>query len=273
METLDWIFPAHREWPPAVTDLARVPPTSDRIRLSSGARELEQIASLDRLQALWCATVDAAGLAQIARCQTLTALYVDRVRTGEFGCLGRLEKLEILGLENCSRATSLDALGDLGGLSGLALTHFSRVHDLGPLARLDRLRALAVTGSMSTRMEVASLAPLAGLGRLELLHLTNLKAADESLRPLGSLRNLARLEIANFYPTREFAWLARRLPTTACTWFQPWCELSHMACKRCHRMTLVMLTGKGKPTLCRACHRQAIARHLQAWNELIETSA
>jgi hypothetical protein len=268
METLYSIFPARREWPPAVDDVSKAPLDTSSICLTSGAQQFEQLPAYKNLKALCCANVDTNKLASICDCTSLEALYIENIKTDNLGCLKALSQLKVLGLESCSKATSLEAFSELQSLSGLAITHFKNVHDLGPLAELGSLRALAVAGSMWTRMQVDSFKPLEGLSNLELLHLTNIKAEDESLRPLGALQNLKHLDIANFYPMAEFAWLSQKLATTACTWFQPYVEMKHMACKQCSRATMLLLTGKRKPALCSQCDKTALEKHVHDWNAI-----
>jgi hypothetical protein len=199
--------------------------------------------------------------------------FTERLRIDNFGCLKKLTNLRVLGLESCSKITSLELFSEFQSLSGLAITHFKNIHDLRPLAELISLRALAVAGSMWTRMQVYSFGPLEGLKNLELLHLTNIKAEDESLRPLGSLRSLKRLDIANFYSMNEFAWLSQKLKATECTWLRPYSEMKHTECRKCGRATMVMLTGKRKPTLCSQCDKKALDKHLYEWNKIREKAA
>lgn len=270
METLYSIFPARREWPPAVDDVIKAPLDTNSIRLISGAKKFEKLPSYRNLKALWCFDINENKLNAICSCPSLEALYIENVKTGNLSCLKKLTHLRILGLESCSTATSLEAFNELQSLSGLAIIHFKNVHDLRSLVKLKSLRALAVAGSMWTRMRVDSFKTLEELQNLEFLHLTNIQAEDESLRPLGRLKNLKQLDIANFYPMSEFAWLSQKLGTTECTWFQPYIEMKHMECKKCKRATMVLLTGKRKPTLCAECDKNTLDKHVRDWNELTD---
>jgi hypothetical protein len=110
-------------------------------------------------------------------------------------------------------------------------------------------------------MTVASLSPLASLSNLRFLHLTNLKALDESLEPLASLSDLEILDLPNFYPFEEFAKLSARLRKTSCTWFASSTPLGSLQCSKCGETRMVMLTGKGKPTLCASCDEARLLRH------------
>jgi hypothetical protein len=273
METLYSIFPAELEWPPGVDDIMKVPLDASSLRLVSGAKRLEQLPALKTLKALWCFDIDEKNLRSICECTSLESIYIGNIKTENFGCLRNLPNLKILGLDGCSRATSLREFGRFQSLSGLAITHFKNVHDLGPLAVLRFLRALAVSGSIWTRMRVESFRPLGELRSLEFLALTNIKAEDESLRPLEGLTNLTQLDIANFYPVEEFAWLSRRLRSTECAWFQPYIEMENINCKKCERATMVLFTGKRKPLLCSQCDKKAFEKHVRVWNELSEKAA
>ena len=130
----------------------------------------------------------------------------------------------------------------------------------GQLLEQARLRVLEVSGSMWTRMLVESFEPLGELTALENLYLTNIQAADGSLRPLGRLKNLHELHLANFHEWKQFAELSGSLPSTACSWFAPFLVFSDSHCESCEA-ELVMLTGKGQPTICPRCKRDRVERH------------
>lgn len=273
MEIHNKIFPARREWPPAVDDVMKAPLDTSRVRLISGAKHLEKLSAYTHLKALWCFDINESQLDSICACSTLESLYIENIKTENFDCLKNLSNLRILSIETCSKAASLEAFAELQSLSGLAITHFKNVHDLGPLAKLGSLRALAVAGSMWTRMHVHSFKPLEKLKNLEFLHLTNIKAEDEILRPFAALQGLRQLDIANFYPMSEFAWLSQRLRTTECTWFKPYIEMKHVECNKCRKTTMVMLTGKRKPTVCKLCNKQVLEKHIREWNGFTEKVA
>lgn len=271
MSSLDSIFPMRCEWPRAVDDVSSMPIDANSMRLVSGARSIERLPAYSALKALWCFDIGGKALDSICACSSLESLYIDNIKTDELGALNRLPRLNILSLDTCSKVSSLAELGQLRLVQGLAITHFKNVHDLGPLSGLGGLRALGISGSMWTRMRVATLKPLGELKGLEFLHLTNIKAEDESLRSLEALTSLRKLDLANFYPMREFARLSQRLRSTECTWFRPYVELSSVNCKKCGEASMVVLTGKGKPSVCARCDGGRLEKHVREWNE--ETSA
>lgn len=267
MDALHSIFPARRTWPSAIADVAAAPQDVTEIRLVAGARNFDRLRTYTKLEALWCFDINGNALEAICACTSLKSLYIENLKTDDLRSLRNLRRLEILGIETGSKVRSFVELSELRSLWGLALTHFKNVHDLTPLSDLGALRALAVAGSMWTRMRVASWWPLERLKQLEYLHLTNIKADDESLKPLGQLAMLRQLDIANFYPMKEFAWLAQRLKLTECTWFNPYVAVKHSACKKCGEHSMLMLTGKRKPMLCLRCDGKRIDKHLVEWNQ------
>jgi len=266
MIAVESIFPARCVWDRALDDVSKAPADASRIRLVSKAKNIDKLPSFGKLKSLWCFDIGAHELDAICRCASLESLYIDNVKTGDLSGFRRLRELKVLGLERCSKVNSLADLADLRSLEGLAITHFKNVHDLMPLSRMTNLRALAVAGSMWTTMRVESLKPLEELTNLEFLHLTNIKPEDGTLKSLGSLAKLKKLDIANFYPTSEFAWLARQLNSTECDWFKPSIEIRSFPCKKCGAMTMVMLTGKGATPICMTCDKPKLEKHLREWN-------
>jgi hypothetical protein len=266
------IFPTRLDWPEAVCDLESVHSDKRRIRLVTGAKRLEQIDRFTRLKALWCFDINSESLGYICSCPALEHLYIDTFKSDGISCIRRLDFLKVLSIDSCSKVDSLGEFGTLHGLQGLAIINFRNVHEIDPLSQLVDLQQLAVAGSMWTRMKIESLKPLAALRNLKYLHLTNVKAADESLRPLAELHRLEVLEIANFYPMEEVAWLSGRLRNTECSWFRPFVELP-FDCPKCKKNKMLMLTGKGKPSLCKECDRERLAKHIAKFEEVAGTAA
>lgn len=266
MHSIFSIFPARREWPVATDDVINVPLEVESLRLTSRARNIGNLANLKRLKALWCFNINENDLESICNCNSLESLFIEDIKMENLDILKKLNHLKILGLETCPKVSSLEAVRNLQ-LFGLSISHFKNVHDLTPLAGLTSLRALAVSGSMYTRMEVRTFKPLAELQGLEFLHLTNIKPDDGTIKPLGGLSMLRQLDIANFYPTCEFAWLSQRLQSTECSWFKPYTDVNYMDCTKCGESTMVMLTGKRKPTVCKDCDKHTLEKHIREWDE------
>jgi hypothetical protein len=262
---LESIFPARCQWDRALDDVSKAAPGVVRLRLTAGAKNIEKIPSYRNLKALWCFDIGAPALDAICQSSPLESLYIENIKAGDLSALRKLTALTVLGLERSSKVTSLADVAAIDSLEGLAVTHFKNVHDLAPLARLKKLRSLAVAGSMWTAMRVTTFQPLAELRGLEYLHLTNIKPDDGSLEPLERLQSLKKLEIANFYPLAAFARLARKLPSTECQWFRPYVDIRNVECKKCGAASMAILTGKGGAMVCKYCGHGKIERHIRDW--------
>jgi hypothetical protein len=120
---------------------------------------------------------------------------------------------------------------------------------------------------MWSRQAIASLQPFASMTWLTSLVVDT--SSVSSLRPLGQLKGLKHLGIGGRLPFEEYAWLSARLPETQCRWFAPYLELADRgfgACKSCGKHAMVMLTGKGKPVVCRHCDAAKVARHVELFD-------
>ena len=266
------IFPANLSWPHAIGELDEANYNSQILRLIAGTKRFEYLPKFERLKRLWCFDIKENQLKTICECKTIEQLHIENLKTDKLSLFSDLPNLEILSINTCSQAMTLDDIGNLLNLRGLGLIHFSKVYDLTPLSKLINLIELAVAGSMWKRMKIQSLMPLRPLQRLEFLHLTNIKPDDESLRPLENLTNLKVLDLANFYPMQEFARLAGILTKTNCTWFQPYIHIDFSACKKCGKQTMLMLSGKRKPMICRKCDTHRLDKHVAEFEKTMNLS-
>ncbi len=263
------IYPAHHTWPITARDLSETSVDVTRLRLVNKATGLERLKEFTRLESLWCFGIDQKALICISECTSLEELHLDyNLRIGDIACLFNLKRLKVLTIDSCSKIESLNQISRFEELEGLSIVNFKNVHSIEPLSRMKSLRELGVAGSIWTRMKIDSLQPLSNLLSLEYLDLTNLKVQDESLRPIAELRRLKELSIANFYPMREFASLAGKLPETKCSWFKPYVEFAAVSCAKCGRHSYVLLTGKGTSKLCKYCDAQRLARHVNEFEKI-----
>jgi len=270
----DDVFPAMAGFPEAFTNVAEVPKNVKLLRLVSKAQHLPLLPELSQLERLWCFDLNAKSAPIVGSLSSLRRLYVDGIRLEGVRALTGLTQLEVLSLERCTGVTSLAELASFQGVKALGVTHFPNVHSLKPLRQFGSLNALVAAGGMWTRMTVESLAPLALLRELRFLHLSNLKALDESLGPLAELSGLEILELPNFYPVEEFARLSARLRKTKCTWFASFIAMgASMLCPKCGHGSMVLLTGKGMPTLCSLCDEVRLKKHDDHFRNLAARTA
>lgn len=266
------LFPHDAGFPPAVTDLTEMSIDSAELRLVADAMHWERLPRLAHLERLWCFRINAARMTTIARCHSLTRLYLDGVRT-PIDVLRDLGELVVFSLDSAPRLASLEEIPPFEFLKGLAIINAPKVGSLGPLRERSGLEALAVSGGMWSRMTVDTLKPLRGLTALRYLHLQNVKVLDASLEPLEGLTELRTLDLPNFYPVEQFARLASRLKQTACMWFSPAADLPNVRCRHCGEMSMVVLTGKGLPTLCKRCDDRRVKEHADFFRSLVASYA
>jgi hypothetical protein len=267
------LYPQPADFPEAIPRVSDAPENAQLIRLTAGAKNINRLRELPRLKRLWCFHIRQDALERICDCEELEYLYIDTLNSTDLRPLQRLSKLQILSINANTKIDSLEHLRALRQLHGLALIHFREVRSLDPIADLTELHGLVIAGSMWTRMRVDTLKPLGALTRLRYLDLGNLKAADEDLKPLRSLTSLEELNIPNFYPTEEFARLAGYLPNTRCHWFNPYVEFNVAPCSKCGSWSRVMLSGKGKPVICRLCDKKRLDKHTAHYHSLVTADA
>ena len=267
------IFPAKLSWPNAITNLDKVVCNDKTLRLVTNTQNFDLLMKFKGLKRLWCFDINGKHLEIIGNCKSIEQLYIENLKSDRLSIFTRLPNLKILSIDTCSKANTLDDIGNLVNLKGLSLVHFSKINDINPISGLINLRELAIAGSMWKRMKIQSFMPLEQLLNIEFLHLTNLKPEDESLKPLESLKTLKQLDIANFYPMEDFAKLAGILSETSCTWFKPYINTSFFPCKKCGENTIVMLTGKRKPSICCKCDIKRLNKHVAEFERIMKSNA
>ncbi len=193
----------------------------------------------------------------------LTELQLKWSNVRSLGNISQLTKLRCLSIGSSTKIESIDPLGTLANLEFLELENVKLIRDFAPLNRLLNLRDLAVTGSLWSRQDVGSLAVFARMTWLDALSVDTSQVG--SIQELAALTRLKQLHVGGRLPFQEYAWLAAKLPATQCRWFRPYFELAdtgYSPCKRCRNTTLVMVTGKGKPILCKDCDAAKLAKHV-----------
>uniref|UniRef100_Q47H20 Leucine-rich repeat domain-containing protein n=1 Tax=Dechloromonas aromatica (strain RCB) TaxID=159087 RepID=Q47H20_DECAR len=198
---------------------------------------------------------------------SLEGLYVKWSGITSLTALPALGGLQALHLGSSPGVTNIDVLGEMHSLRWLELDNLKAITDLSPLASLTDLEGLGFSGAEGKRQTLATLAPLANLTRLRWLHLGAIHVADGSLHPLGKLKALRWIGLGNFFDVSEFAWLAAALPEVTSDWTKPYLDLSHLGirCKKCRTHAMVMLSGKGRGTICPECDSAKLQKQLAAF--------
>lgn len=228
----------------------------------------DYLPTLDGVKYLWFQTRTTQELFDAAcRIPSLEGLYVKWSGISSLAPLPALTRLEALHLGSSPGITDIKVLAGMSPLRWLQLDNLKTISDLSPLGGLTALEGLGFTGAEGKRQTVDSLAPLAALTRLRWLHLGSIHVADGSLRPLGKLAALRWLGLGNFFALGEFAWLAAALPETSGDWLLPYRDLGDLGirCKKCREHAMLMLSGKGRGTICPICDAAKLQQQLAAF--------
>jgi hypothetical protein len=250
--------------PPAVDDLARISPATSRLAIHGKTRNLDQLARLTSLEAVWVADIADAQFTKIAPLIDPLYLAFEGMRVSDLSPLGKL-RLQALEIKWNTKVSDISPIGNLRDLRLLAISHCPKVHDLSPLRALTRLEVLDLSGGMWSTFKPLSLEPLANLSNLRGLSLKNIRVGDQSLEPLVGLKQLRHLELSNQFPTEEYARLSVALPSTECTHFSPYLDFFSP-----DRKTRVLVTGKGKPVLTLPEDTTKLNRYVQRFRDLQE---
>ncbi len=247
-------------------DLGRVPEDEKKKVIAAWLKVLPTLANLRRL-CVW-SHVTQPLFDAICEVPSLEVLQLKWSNVRHLDAIRGLRALRKLSIGSSTRVESIIPLADLPSLDLLELENFKLITDFSPLLNIRSLRDLSVTGSMWSKQSVASLQPFAQMTWLESLCVDTSKLT--SIRELSSLTNLQRLGVGGRLPYTDYAWLAAKLPNTECQWFQPYLDLSdsgYSPCKSCGKKSMVMVTGKGKPTLCRHCDETKLAKHVSLFEQ------
>ncbi|MEQ1636808.1 MAG: hypothetical protein ABL903_08940 [Methylococcales bacterium] len=242
-------------------DLGSVDESVKKKAINAWTVRLPTLTHLKRLQ-LWTHVTQPVFNAA-CELQQLEVFQIKWSNIQDLEAISGLQSLRALSIGSSTRVKSIEPIGALQSLTLLELENLKSISNFSPLRRLKALKSLAVTGSMWSRQAIESLDPFASMTWLTSLAIDT--SSVSSLRPLSWLVRLRELGLGGRLPFEEYAWLSAMLPNTECRWFAPFYDLvasGYGACKSCHRDSMVMLTGKGKPVLCKHCDAAKVAKHV-----------
>lgn len=194
----------------------------------------------------------------------LQSLWIKYSSISSLSPITTLKQLEVFYLGGAP-LTDLSPLTELPNLRWLELEGLNKVNNIDHIGKLTQLISLGFSASFGGKaIKLASFAPLSRLTELRFLTLD--RAEDLALAPLASLHKLRWLGLPNYFPSQEFACLARALPQTHCERFAPYVSLASwgLNCQTC-QTPLLQITGKGKPRLCPNCQADKVTKHVEAF--------
>lgn len=247
-------------------DLGAVP---DKDKKKTIARWVQALPTLTQLRCLqiW-SHVTQPVFDALCELEELEVLQLKWSNIQHLDAIKRLRQLKALHIGSSTKIQSIEPLTELPQLEILDIENFKLISDFAPLERIRTLRDLSVTGGMWGRQPIADLVPFA---RMTFLHTLTLDTSTlKSIRALASLTQLKTLNVGGRLPYEDYAWLSAKLPHTECWRFVPYTDASNILgpCPRCKQRSMVMLTGKGKPTLCRHCDKARFDKHVALFEQV-----
>jgi hypothetical protein len=187
--------------------------------MSVSAKNLDRLKELS-IENLWLIGANDKELRKILPLVNLKYLKLYQVLAKDLTILETLNKTETIILNWNTKSTSLWDISKNKCLKTLEITDFSKLEEIDQLSLATQISDLTLGGGHDKPLKINSINPLKNLTNLNTLSLTNLKIAEDTLQPLGHLKSLETLFLSNQFETREYAWLATRLPKTKCKMFQ-----------------------------------------------------
>ena len=253
-----------------VEDVNDVPDDAEYIAIKGSAKNLERLAKLNQLVAVWSSQPTRDFFRACAHAPHLRALYsIYFKQLGEVDLAGA-NSLEHLALDWATRLVDLSFLADLPALRTLIIDDMKRL-DLNTMPELPQLTGLAIGGGINSTMKVQSLEPLSRLPNLQYLSMYSIRSADGSLKPISRLRNLREIKLPNYFSVDEFARLANALPNTKGAVLTPFftptdgsVNIAFWGCTKCH-VQRYMMTGKPAVILCPECDKAKMDKRIARW--------
>jgi hypothetical protein len=202
-----------------ITDLNDFDRNEKSLHMSVSAKNLDRLKELS-IENLWLIGANDKELKKILPLLNLKYLNLYQVLAKDLTVLENLEQTETIILNWNTKATALWDISKNKSLKTLEITDFSKLEEIDQLSLATQINDLTLGGGHDKPLKIKSICPLKGLINLRTLCLTNLKIADDTLQPLGHLKNLKILYLSNQFETKEYAWLATRLPNTECKMFK-----------------------------------------------------
>lgn len=246
-------------------DLLDFDSASKSLHMPASVKNIERLKDL-QIENLWVFGPKEADLKKILSSVRLKFLSMYQILAKDLSMLETQTEASAIILNWNTKSTALWNISKNKNLKTLSIEDFPKLEEIDQLSAAKQIDNLILGGGINNKLKIKTLQPLASLD-LKYLSLTNIKVADGSLKALGELKNLKELEISNQFETKEYAWLATRLPNTKCEKFNAvtYCNIrdqnQNLVCD-------VMPTGKGKSFLSSTKDKEKIARYIDEFERL-----
>jgi hypothetical protein len=249
-----------------INDLAEFDKTQTSLHMSVTAKNMNRLKEL-RIEDLWLVGPNEKDLNKILTLTKPNYLNLYQVLASDLTILETLSTTSTLVLNWNTKSTKLWDIEKNVQLNTLEIADFSKLNDISDLSSARQIETLKLEGGIDKKLDIQTLQSLSVLTNLKYLRLANLKVADDTLRPLANLKDLEELWLPNQFDTKEYAWLATRLPKTKCNMFKGINKV-HLTDANNNLVWDTMVTGKRKPFLLSTKDKDKIDKYIDDFEKL-----
>lgn len=249
-----------------IKDLVEFDKTQQSLHMPATAKNIDRLKEL-QIDNLWLIGAKETDLQKILSLTQPKYLNLYQVLAADLSVLKTLTTTSTLVLHWNTKSTSLWDISNNTELRNLEIVDFSKLYDISNISSARQITSLKLEGGIDKKLNVQTLKPLSVLTNLKYLRLANLKVSDGSLKPLADLKNLEELWLPNQFETKEYAWLATRLPNTKCDMFNPINNV-HITDAKKVLVWDTMVTGRKKPFLLSANDKLKVDKYISDFEKL-----
>lgn len=254
-----------------IRDLTEFDKTQTSLHMSATAKNIDSLKEL-QIDNLWLIGAKEKDLQKILSLTQPKYLNLYQVLAADLSILETLATTSTLVLNWNTKSTSLWDISKNPKLQSLEIVDFLKLYDISDLSSARQITTLKLEGGIEKKLNIQTLKPLSALTNLKYLRLANLKVADDTLKPLADLNHLDELWLSNQFETKEYAWLATRLPNTKCDMFNAINKVNITGTKN-ELVWDTMVTGRKKSFLLSTKDSQKIEKYITEFEKLKEELA
>lgn len=249
-----------------IKDLAEFDNAQKSLHMPATAKNIERLKEL-QIDNLWLIGAKEKDLQKIISLTQPKYLNLYQLLAVDLSILETFATTTKLTLNWNTKSTSLWDISKNAALQYLEIIDFGKLYDINDLSSARQITSLVLEGGIEKKMSIQTLKPLSSLTNLRYLTLANLKVSDDTLQPLADLKNLEQLWLSNQFETKEYAWLATRLPNTKCHMFQ---AVNKVNIKGANNELLwdTMVTGRRNPFLLSTKDKHKIDKYVAEFEKL-----
>jgi len=208
----------------------------------------------------------------LSNCRT-TDLRLYHITLPSIEGIERLSSVKHLALEWATKVSDISPIFKLERLTTLSIFDFSKLRQLEGIGTLESLCELNLSGSrgaLTPKLKLTSIEPVTQLRGLVSFSLTNAQLDDDDITSLVHCKTLKHLSLSNQFERVQVAYLAKHLnsqlmePLSAC-------RETHIKCESCGS-NKSMFTGRRMPILCGLCDEGRFQRHIEEFEQMVHSA-